>query len=809
MAEPLGPLSGRRVLEIADEKGVYCGKLFADMGAEVIKIERPGGDATRLIPPFWGGAPHPEKGLFFLYTNTNKKSVALDLETPKGRDSLLRLIPTVDLVIETLPPGRMAELGLGYDALRTLNPALVITSISGFGQTGPHSQFRTADVVAGAMGGVMAATGYEEDPPVTLAGSQSYIMASTLAASSSLMALHHAAQSGRGQRVDISVQEAMLAVTSICGAGKWLDDGIVSKRFGTALFSSVPSGAYPCLDGSAYLMINRPLHWQALARWVNEVTGNEEILDPMFEGPSSNRQPYRELLDIYIQAMTRTLRVADFYREGQDRHLAVTPLSDALSVTRDPHLEARGFYAALDHDEEGRLTYPGAPYQLSGTPWRLRYPAPAVGANQELVRDLPEPTALPLPAFEEHGAAALQGLRVLELTAGMAGPWIGRLMAHTGADVIKVESRKHPDVTRMYVHPKHPEEGIQTQLSPWFTDWNAGKRFVSLDLAQPEAVELARRLVAECDVVIDNHSTGVLEKLGLGFDALSAIKPDLVLLSSTGFGDSGPDKNFISWGPNIETLSGLSTLSGFPDRECTMTQFAYPDPASALHGLFAVLSALEHRRKTGEGQRINLSQLEATIASFGHVLLEVFANGDVPEKRGNGSALRVPQGCYPCRGDDRWCVISVAGEEEWRRLCRVIDEPGWLDDPRFTDRAARLQHQSELDARIADWTRDQDAYAVMTRLQEAGIACGVVQDVEDQMLRDPHLRARGYFEEIPHRVKGTVKAPGLGLGLTGTPGKTRDTGRPIGCDNREVFSSLVGLSQEEFESYLAAGIIES
>jgi crotonobetainyl-CoA:carnitine CoA-transferase CaiB-like acyl-CoA transferase len=658
------------------------------------------------------------------------------------------------------------------------------------------------------MGGAMVATGHEEDPPVTLAGSQSYIMASTLAASSSLMALRHAAQSGRGQQVDISVQEAMLAVTSICGAGKWLDDGIISKRFGTGLFSSVPSGAYPCLDGSAYLMVNRPRHWQALARWVNEVTGNEEILDCMFEGPSSSRQPYRELLDIYIAAMTSTFRVEDLYREGQRRHLAVTPLADALSVTRDPHLEARGFFTALVHGKEGRLTYPGAPYRLSETPWRLRHPAPVVDADADILRDLPDPAPLPLPSFKKEGAAALQGLRVLEFTAGMAGPWIGRLMAHTGADVIKVESRKHPDVTRMYVHPKHPAEGIQTQLSPWFTDWNGGKRFVSLDLTKPEAVELARRLVAECDVVIDNHSTGVLDKLGLGFEVLSAIKPDLVLLSSTGFGNSGPDKNYISWGPNIETISGLSTLSGFAQRECTMTQFAYPDPASALHGLFAVLCALEHRQKSGKGQRINLSQLEATIASFGHVLMEVFANGDIPEKPGNGSLFRAPQGCYPCRGDDRWCVISVAGEEEWRRLCRAMDKPSWLGDPRFADRARRLQHSDELDERIADWTRDKDAYTVMKRLQEAGVACGVVQDVEDQMLRDGHLQARGYFEDIPHRVKGTVKAPGLGLGLMGTPGKTRDTGRPIGCDNREVFSNLVGLSHEEFEDYLAAGIIE-
>ena len=809
MANPIGPLSGRRVLEIADEKGVYCGKLFADMGAEVIKIERPGGDATRLIPPFWGGTPHPEKGLFFLYTNTNKKSVTLDLETLEGRDRFLRLIPTADLVIETLPPGRMTELGLAYESLRALNPALVRTSISGFGQSGPHSHFQSADIVAGAMGGAMVATGWEEDPPVTLVGSQSYIMAATLAASSSLIALRHASRSGRGQQVDVSVQEAMLAVTSICGAGKWLDDGIVSKRFGTGLFSAVPSGAYACLDGSAYLIVNRPLHWQALARWVNEVTGNVEVLDPMFEGPSSSRQPYRELLDIYIDEMTRTFRVEDLYREGQRRHLAVTPLGDALSVTRDPHLKARGFYASLVHGKEGSLTYPGAPYRLSRTPWRLKGPAPAVGADQDIFRNLPAPVPSPLPRFEEQGAAALQGLRVLELTVGMAGPWVGRFMAHAGADVIKVESRKYPDVTRMYVHPKHPARGVQTQSSPWFTDWNGGKRFVSLDLTKPEGAALVRRLVAECDVVIDNHSTGVLGKLGLGFEVLSAIKPDLILLSSTGFGNRGPDSNFISWGPNIETLSGLSALSGFARRECTMTQFAYPDPASALHGLFAVLCALEHRRKCGEGQRIDLSQLEATIASFGHVLMEVFANGDVPEKRGNRSSFRAPQGCYPCRGDDRWCVISVADEPAWRRLCEAMGEPGWLDDPRFADRAGRLQHSAELDEHIAAWTRNEDAYTVMKRLQEAGVACGVAQDVEDQVLRDEHLRVRGYFEDIPHRIKGTVKAPGLGLGLMGTPGKTRDTGRPIGCDNREVFSNLVGLSQEEFEGYLAAGVIES
>jgi crotonobetainyl-CoA:carnitine CoA-transferase CaiB-like acyl-CoA transferase len=377
------------VLEIADEKGVYCGKLLGDMGADVVKIERVGGDATRSMPPFWRDQPDADGSLFFLYMNTSKRGITLNLASERGGELFARLAAEADLIVETLPPGRLDALGLGYDALRARNPALVVTSITGFGQDGPCRNWRTADLVAAALGGAMHATGHPGDPPIALAGMQSWIVASTCAAAASMIALHHARGSGEGQRVDISAEEVVTSVTHVCGAGKWLEDGMIAERFGTGLFASVPSGAYRCRDGLVYLMINRPAHWKVLAAWIHEVTGNQEVLDSMFEGPSWARQPYRELLDIFIGELTERFTVDEVYREGQRRHLAFTPVNGALDVIADPHLAARGFFADVGHAHTGTLRYPGAPYRHQATPWRIERPAPRVGEhNLEVYAEL-------------------------------------------------------------------------------------------------------------------------------------------------------------------------------------------------------------------------------------------------------------------------------------------------------------------------------------------------------------------------------------------------------------------------------------
>ncbi len=379
-----GALHGRRVLDLADASGAYCGKLMADMGADVVKIEPPGGDPARRVPPCWCDAEGTKTSFAFLYANTSKRGITLDLERPAGRALLLRLAAGADIVIETFAPGHLAARGIGYEALREANPRLVLTSITGFGQTGPHRLYRSSDLVASALGGALYVTGEASDPPVTLAGEQAHVSASSFAAVSSLIALRHAGRTGRGQHVDISVQEAVASMTHICGAGKYLDDGIVPKRRGTGLFASVPSGAYPCKDGLVYVMVNRPHHWKALAEWIHAVTGNEEVLDPMFEGPSSRRQEYRDLIDLFVSELTQQLTVDEAYHEGQRRHIAFTPVQTATRVVQDPQLAARGYFIPVD-GPGGTLRYPGAPYRHARTPWALRHPAPRAGEHNEPV----------------------------------------------------------------------------------------------------------------------------------------------------------------------------------------------------------------------------------------------------------------------------------------------------------------------------------------------------------------------------------------------------------------------------------------
>ncbi len=802
-------LAGRRIVELADHKTAYCGKLFADMGADVILVEPPGGDSMRRLPPFWKGEPHPDRGLWFLYTNTSKRGVVIDLETAEGRERFLALALNADAVIEGETPGRLTQLGIGWEILRERNPGLVLTSISGFGQTGPRHGWKSSDLVATALGGAAIVTGYADDPPVRLAGSHAHVMAATNAAGATMIALRHASGSGTGQHVDISAVETVAAVSHITGVGKWLDDGMIPKRAGTGLFASVPSGAYPCRDGLVYLMVNRPAHWKSVARWVFEETGQEAILNPLWEGPSANRIEDRELIDMFIGELTAQHAVAEIYREGQARHLAFTPMQTASQAVADPQLEARKYFVDVSHGADGELRYPGAAYRHEQTPAQIRHRAPRVGEHDDEVfaehrSRSPAPVLAPAPA----PAGALAGLRVVEFSMGMAGPWIGRAMAWCGAEVIKVESKSHPDVTRQYIPPWAPHLGIQSRLSPWFTDWNAGKRFVALDLLRPDAVDLAKQVIAKADVVIENFTPGVLDKLGLGWDSLRRVKPDLVMFGTSGFGNDGPHRSYVTWGPNIEAASGLATSSGFAHRPCAMTHFAYPDSVSAMHGLFAVMCALEHRRRTGEGQRVNLSQLEAMVSVFGDVMMEAVGSGQNPKRVGNRSHYGAPHGCYPCAGEDRWCAIAVFDDEGWARFCAVAGRADWAADARFETLALRLGNVDALEALVSEWTRSQDAYALQSKLQAIGIAAGVVQNTEDQHRRDPQLAARGFFEEIEHKLKGKVVANGIPLGLTGTPGHTSDAGAAVGEDNDYVFGEVLGLGADELARLRACGVIE-
>jgi len=551
------------------------------------------------------------------------------------------------------------------------------------------------------------------------------------------------------------------------------------------------------------------------------MTGNEEVLLPEFHGPSSSRLPYRELLDVFIGDLTAQLTVEEVYHEGQNRHIAVTPVQSATDIIVDPHLLARKFFVDAAIEPERRLPLPGPPYRFSQTPWKADRSLPNPGEHAAGILGTPRILGERILATRSESRAesktasgidrprgALAGLRIVEFGTGLAAPWIGRMLAWAGAEVIKIESHAYPDVPRLFVPPREPELGTQPQCSPWFTDWSAGKRFVALDLRHADGAELARKIVDHSDAVIANYSTGVLEKLGLGYERLAARNPGLVMLESSGYGESGPCSRYVTWGPNIEALSGLCGLSGFPDRECTMSHFAYPDPLSALHGLFALLAGLAYRDRTQQGQVIHLSQYETTVAAVGPLILEAVATGTEPPRLGNRERDRAPYGCFPCLGDDRWCVLCVEDEGDWKRLTEVMGHPDWASEERFATMSLRVANAEALASRISEWTAGRRDYEVMESCQRAGLAAGVVQNAEDLLRLDPQLAERAFFEEIPHFKKGSVVASGIPLGLTGTPGVTTHAGSLVGHDNEYVFREILDLSEDEVECFVASGAVE-
>ena len=804
--DPPGALAHLRVLDVTSASAAYAGKLLADLGADVIKVEPPGGDPARHEAPLGEAG----ESLSFRYENTNKRGVVLDLTTKEGAGRFRSLASEADLVLDAGVGDGLTAQGLGFETLVVENPSLVVTSITGFGRTGPLAGARSNDLVASALGGAMTSIGAPSDPPVRLAGHQADVITATTAAAASLVALHHAARSGRGQHVDVSSLETIASITHIAGVGKWLEDDVIPKRVGTGLVASVPSGAYRCKDGLVYLMVNRPAHWLALARWIHEVTGNEEVLQDVFHGPSSARLPYRELLDLFIGELTATLTVDEAYHEGQRRHIAFTPVHTAARIAADPQLLARNFFVEIDGCGSGSLSVPGAPYRPAKMPWRIGRPAPVVGEHEASEWDAPRTdlSEAPSSTLGPRTGGALEGLRVVEFGTGLAAPWIGRILAWAGAEVIKVESHAYPDVPRLFVPPRSPEEGTQPECSPWFTDWSAGKRFVSLDLRTEDGAELARRIIDESDAVIANYSTGVLEKLGLGHSTLAARNPALVMLESSGYGESGPLSKYVTWGPNIEALSGLCSFSGFPENECTLSHFAYPDPLSALHGLVALMAALAARDRSGNGQVIHLSQLETTVASIGRLMVEHAVTGEEPKRLGNGEPDKAPYGCFPCEGDDRWVVLCVEDDEDWLRLRVLLGEPDWAANPRYDRAPGRVADRADLEGRIAAWTSGRNDYAVVNEARALGLPAGVVQNTEDMLRRDPQLEARCFFEDIPHFKRGQVTASGIPLGLTGTPGRTTHAGSSVGHDNDYVFREILGLSPDEIDRLIVSGAIE-
>ncbi len=414
-------------------------------------------------------------------------------------------------------------------------------------------------------------------------------------------------------------------------------------------------------------------------------------------------------------------------------------------------------------------------------------------------------------------ARPLDDIRVMDLTQVFAGPTCTRILADLGAEVIRMEAPGRMDITRSLIHVDNDGQDVPWERALYFTIRNAGKKDVVIDLNQPRGLELLRGIIAKSDVLAESFTPRVMRAFELDYEHVKQIKPDIVMISLSGYGQDGPLSDWSAYGMSLEPSSGVAQLTGYVGGPPLRSGLSFTDPYSGFLGAGAVLAALHYRRRTGQGQYIDLSEQEAAVPLTGRALMDYAMNGRLPERIGNRNPDAAPQGCYRCRGDafgefsagDEWIVISIESDEEWVAFCQAAGHAEWAEDERFTDLSGRRQHHDELDSMIEGWTREQDHYEAFHLLQQAGVKAAPVLNGKEALL-DPQFKARGQFDEIdqPHMGKRPVQRH-LAAKFDEFDASAQGPAPTLGQHNHEVLGGLLGLSDDELAALEEEGVIAS
>lgn len=404
----------------------------------------------------------------------------------------------------------------------------------------------------------------------------------------------------------------------------------------------------------------------------------------------------------------------------------------------------------------------------------------------------------------EHGKGPLSGIRIADFTWVWAGPFCTLQLAHMGAEVIRIESMRRVCVTRML--PPWPGGQPHLNRSGYFNQYNQGKRSITIDISKPEGAALAKRIVAASDVATENFAAGVMDRLGLGYQELRKVKPDIIMISMSGYGQTGPESHYVSYGPAQVPLSGMSSLTGYIGWPPMHVGMSYGDPNAGLHAAFVIIAALLYRERTGKGQYIDMSQWESTMVILGEGIMDYTMNGTQPPRSGNRDPWMAPHGIFPCAGEDRWVSIACGSDEEWQALCRAMGRPELAQDPRFRTLADRKAHEDELEAIVSEWTAQRDPFEVTRLLQEAGVAA-FPPLMNRELAEDPHMNARGFFVEREHPEVGVRKHAGIPWRMSETPCEVWRAAPVLGQDNQYVFGELLGMSSQQIAELVERQII--
>ena len=784
-------LEGVKVVELGQlVSASYASKIMADLGADVIKVEEPGGDLARQRGPFPGGVVDPEKSGLFLALNTNKRGITLDLA--QHQDRLAQLVAWADIVVHNYPAAQMAERGISYGAFRQLNPRLVMCSITPFGLTGPYKDYHAYELNVSHGGGwgwlSPGASDFPDLPPLKVAGHQCDFQGGVSGAMAALAAYHRALETGCGEHIDLSTQ-AFIAAFLEQNFVYYSYSERIASRLGKRLL--YPWGIFECKDGLIFILAVEEDQWERIV----ELMGNPEWASwEIFENVTE-RSKNQDVMKMYLAEWVKEWTVEELWHEAQSRRICFAPVFGMEQMSKQEQLRSRNFFVDVNHPKAGTVTQLGQPYQLREPWWQIRRPAPLLGQHtDEVLNALPPAPSPQSPAPSPKTRRPLEGVRVADFTWVWAGPYGTMYLTHLGAEVIKIESNTRIDITRrLPLYPTGMKAGVNR--SGLFNQWSMGKKSVLFNFSKPEGIELVKELIKNSDVVVDNFATGVMERLGLSYDDLVQIKPDIIVASISGYGHSGPLKNYMGYGPAIAPLTGLSAMTGYAGGPPQEVGISYGDPNSGIHAAVAVTAALAARKRTGRGQYIDVSLWESVAALVPEGWMDYAMNGVEPTRRGNRDPLMAPHNCFRCAGEDEWVSIACGSDAEWQALCRAMEQASLGVDARFRILQDRKANEDGLEKIITAWTEKRDKWEVTQTLQARGVAAFPSMNSKD-LADDPHLRQRGFFAELPHDEVGVRKHTGIPWLLTESPNGVQAHAPLLGQHTDQVMRDVLGYSDE-------------
>lgn len=798
------PLSHYRILDLTDDRGQFAGFLLAQLGADVICVEPPTGQRSRAIAPFIDDEPGADRSLFHWAYNRGKRSVVVDDR------QLVELAQSADAVISS------DAYPVDLEALRETNPALVTASITPFGSDGPKAGWLSTDLTNFAAGGVMSVTGDQDRAPLRVSHPQSWLIASTDAVDGVLIALRERKTSGLGQHVDVSAQQAMITATQFCMMNT-LVDSPQAKRVagGLELGPFKLRFVYPCADGHVnvtYLFgnvigpyTNRLFAWMKDAGECPDELADREWIDyamDVIEGRAGLEvlAQATEVIEAFMATRTKT----ELLRESLERGALIAPITTTRDLVELDHLAVRGYWETIEvPDRDTPVKVPGAFAGLGASPTRALGRPPSIGEHTDEV--LAEPARTPAVPKEKAPSTSrpLADLKVLDLFWALAGPGTTRTLADFGATVIRVESETRPELLRA-ANPFRGEDG-DPEGSLHYHSSNAGKMHLQLNLAIPESREVLMDLVRWADIVTESFTPRATRKMGLTYEELSEVNPSLIMVSSCLMGHDGPLCDYPGFGTAGASFAGFYPITGWPDRLPSGPYTAYTDYSSPRFTVAAILAALEHRDRTGEGQYIDYSQMESAMHLIAPLFLDETLHGRTAGRRGNADPSMAPHVVVPTApaGDDKWIAIACETDDQWRILAGILGR----DDLAGLTLDERLGRSEELEGLLAEWTADRQAGALQELLQAAGVPAHQVQN-SAECVADPQLEHRNHFLSVPHPIHGNsyVEAPTFTLSRSEFGPKW--AGPTMGQHTFDVLSDVLGYDGDKIADLAVAGCLE-